>query len=424
VPAEAKIRLCVITQDLASGGIETRMARLLSALPRSDFELSWLSFHRGNPHLLELAGSAVEVEILPRHRTRRGVDARLLLRVAESLRRLRPDIVHVHNWSTSIYGILGARLAGVRRVIFESGGREQPEGATRRQRLLMSALAPHVDQLCSVCDLLSREMDGEWGVPAGSTRTMPTGIDLDRFERGDRRDARRALGLPQDAIVVGTVAMSRPIKRLDDLVAAAIPLMRADPRVHLLIIGSAEDGTISPSLRDAVARAGLADRTHLLGRLESTAQHLAAFDVFVNCSAFEGLSNAIIEAMASSLAIVATRVGGTPELITDGEHGLLVPAGAPELLGQAMARLVADDVLRQRLGKRASEQARARHGIAQMAEAYLQLHRELVARRSDGAMVHGINTVLGVLRSVGRASRDPRFLAPIAAASGSLPPLV
>jgi len=380
------------------------MARLCSALPRATFDLSWLSFHRGgNPFLLDLAGRDVTVQVLPRHPTRRGVDARLLLRVAESLRRLRPDIVHVHNWSTSLYGILGARLAGVKRVIYESGGREQPEGPTPRQRALMRALAPHVDELCSVCELLSREMDADWGVPAGTTRTMPTGLDLARFASGDRREARRRIGIPSNAIVIGTVAMFRPIKQLDDLIEAAVVAMHRDPRVHLLIVGSAEDGTVPEAARARFEAEGLAGRAHLPGRLEAPSRQLPAFDVFVNCSAFEGLSNAIIEAMASSIAVVVTAVGGNPELVIDGENGLLVPPSDPAALASAIGRLVSDEILRRRLGTQGRRVAEDRHGLAYMAEAYGRLHRDLAGRVDGGLVTLGFNAVRGVLRGVGAA---------------------
>ncbi|MCC7384348.1 MAG: glycosyltransferase [Deltaproteobacteria bacterium] len=398
--APERIRLCVITQDLASGGIETRMSRLLGQLPRSAFELSWVAFDRENPYLLETAGRDVAVRRIARREGVSGVDLSLIGRVAAHLRRIRPDIVHVHNWSTSIYGILGARIAGVRRVIFESGGRDTPQGPTPRQRAVRHALAPYVDQLTSVCVLLSREMDLSWGVPPGSTLTMPTGIELDRFGQSDPRAERARLGIPPEAIVIGTTAMFRPVKRIPDLVEAAIGVMRRDPRVHLLLIGGNDDGTPPDDLRAQVAEAGLAERVHLPGRLEDSALHLAAFDVFVNCSVFEGLSNAIIEAMAARLPVVATRVGGNPELISDGDNGLLVNPEEPAGLAQALERLIRDEGLRRQLGARGRVLAETHHGLARMVEAYVTLHRALKERRPEHPLEWGLRAMRSAVRGI------------------------
>lgn len=390
--------LCVFTQHLGTGGIETRMSRVIGGLPRPEFKVHWMGFGQPNPHLVRTAGPDVELTVFERDLNAPRIDGLLIGRIARRMREIRPDIVHVHNWSTSLYAILGARFGGARRVIFESGGREQPEGATRRQISMMRALRPHVDQLTSVSAFLSREMDDNWGVAPGSTRTMPTGIDLARFRGGDRARARQRLGVPEDAVVVGTIGMFRPVKRIEDLLEAGLALMPRHPRLHLVLVGSRHDGEVPADIKARAAAAGMTARVHLPGRLEDSATILPAFDVFVNASVFEGVSNAIIEAMAAALPVVATAVGGNPEVVFDGDDGFLIPPRDPDALARALERLLRDEALRQRLGARARAIAEAEHGIAGMVDAYAQLHRALLSRPDRPWWSSAARTARGLTR--------------------------
>ena len=371
-----KIRLCEVTPHLSDGGTETRVGRVLSGLSRDDFELHWIGFTVADPTLMQSAGPDVHIRAFEKHRSRLGVDLRLLAQVVAHLRRIEPDVVRVHNWAASLYGIVGARLAGVPRVLYEAAGRESPEGPTPRRLLAMRALAPMVDLHLAVCEHLAREAVAEWRVPRERVRVMPTGVDVERIQAGSRGEIRARLGIPADAFVVGTVGMVRAVKRIEDIVEAGVRVLREVPDAHLLVVGCNMMGEVPEHLRAMPAAAGVADRAHFPGRIFGAEHSVPALDVFVNASTFEGASNAIVEAMAAGAAIVATRTGGNVDVVAEGETGLLVPVARPDLLGDALLSLAHDRARTRALGQAGAHVAATRHRIRDMVGAYAQLFRE------------------------------------------------
>lgn len=375
-----KLRVCQLTPSLWSGGVEERMARILSALDRNRFELSWIGFGPIREALIERAGPDIHVTAIPRNPAG-GIEPSIITRLVWQLRRLRPDVMHVHNWSTGFYGIVAATVSGVNAVIYESAGRESPTAPLPRRQALMHALAPHVTCFTTVCEFLGKENEEYWGARPETIRVMPTGVDLERIASApNRQAARRTLGIPEDAFVIGALSVLRPVKRIPDLIAAVGKLASRNPKIHLVVAGNAL--RMSPeSLRERARELGLEDRFHMPGRIEDPPSILKAFDVFVNCSIFEGASNAIIEAMASGVSVVATRVGGTPELLSDGIHGLLVPPKDVDALAVALERMMTDEALRARCIANALSRAHRRHSFEHMVQAYSDLFIELGEER-------------------------------------------
>lgn len=406
------LSLCQLTTALSDGGIEERMARVLAELDRAEIAPTWLAFRAAdgappNRALLERAGGAIPHALIRRGRP--GLDPKLVREVAKHLRTFRPDILHVHNWSTSLYGILGARLARVPAVVYGVGGKEHAAGPTDRQRKVACTLAPLVDRFTTVCGFLADELSDTWGVPREDVVVIPTGIGLVEHGPEARAEARRALGLPEDAIVVGTTGADRPVKRLPDLFEACARAAAEDPRVHVLWIGAADGcgllrGDQSSDLLEIARAAGVAERCHAVGRRDDAARLAAAFDVFLNASEFEGTSNAILEAMAAGATVVATAVGGTPELLEHGAAGRLVPPRNVDALAAATARLVADPAARARLGEAGRRRVLARHTNAAMGAAYRDLYLEALEHRR-GAARKLLSSAAAALRAV--AHRSP-----------------
>jgi len=297
------------------------------------------------------------------------------LRMARVFRALRPDIVHTRNW-TCIDAILGARLAGVPHVIHGEHGREaaDPTGANRLRRRVRRALAPLVSQFVTVSRDLNRWLVEDVRVPARKVRTIYNGVDTDRFAPGDREAARRALDIPAGWGVVGTVGRLDPVKDQAGLLRAFAVASAQRPSV-LLIVG---DGPLRAEL-DALGRGlGLDDRLRLLGDRQDVAQILRALDCFVLPSVGEGISNAILEAMATALPVVATRVGGNVELVEDGETGLLVEVGQPEGLVRALECYLGDSGIARKHGAAARVRVEREFGLARMLTGYGDLYRSLV----------------------------------------------
>jgi len=184
-------------------------------------------------------------------------------------------------------------------------------------------------------------------VPVRKVKVIHNGLDLTRFEKGFRGGIRKALGIPLEEAVLVCVANFREAKGHEVLLEAVHLLMKEDASFSLWLVG---DGNLRPSIEAKVKALGLEKKTYLLGRRTDIPEILADADVFALASYWEGMPGAVMEAMASGLAVVATRVGGVPELVVDGGTGLLVPPGNPGALYSALKRLIMDPVLRLRMG--------------------------------------------------------------------------
>ena len=211
------------------------------------------------------------------------------------------------------------------------------------------------------------------GIDPNVVRYIPNGIPP--LEPANGSDVRAELGIPPDAPVVGSVSVLRAQKALDVLIDASEILAREFPRLRVLVAGH---GPLREGLEAHIRERGLAGIVTLLGRRRDVPALLAAFDVAVNSSDFEGTPLAVLEYMAAGKAIVATRVGGVPDLIEHGTHGLLVDRRDPAALARATAELLRNPTLRAELGENArSRQRREFHidvTVRQVEELYEALY--------------------------------------------------
>jgi glycosyltransferase involved in cell wall biosynthesis len=207
---------------------------------------------------------------------------------------------------------------------------------------------------------------------------IPTGTDLDRFKPSDRAAARAALGLPIDAKLIGIVATLRSWKGHRFLVSAMTDPRLADAR--LVLVG---DGPQEPALSAQIAELGLGERVMLAGRQDDVRPWLHALDVFVLPSTGnEGLPQALMQAMACELPVVTTAAGAIPELVRDGDNGLVVPAGNPAALAEAIARILDDPTLAGRLAAAGRREVEQKHTKTAMLDAMEGVFRAATAKRS------------------------------------------
>jgi glycosyltransferase involved in cell wall biosynthesis len=224
------------------------------------------------------------------------------------------------------------------------------------------------------------------GVSPGKIVVIHNGLDaapLDEMESRALRRRRRAellaeLGLSSDARIVGSVAGLRPVKGHRYLIEAAAKLMKADARVHLVLVG---DGELRDEIVAQIERLGIGARTRLLGLREDSARMAAAFDVAVLASLSEGLPNAVMEAMAAGAPVVATAVGGVPELIKDDETGFLVPPANSEALAARIQYALSHAPRASLAAMRGRQFIIERFGMERMVAAVERLYDEIIMRQ-------------------------------------------
>ena len=275
--------------------------------------------------------------------------------------RLRVDLVHYPHFDAPVHLMPVPVVATVH-------GKNYYADAGRRV-LAMRLLPTLGATVVAVSSDIRSYLEGALGVRG--VRVIPNGIDVHRYEGGNRAAARRTLGLDPEACIIGAVGNLYRVKGHAVLVEAVARL--GDPRLHVVIAGRGEE---EAALRRQAASAGMGDRLHLLGFREDVPQLLAAFDFYALPSFSEGQSLALIEAMAAGLPIVASRVGGNPEILTDGEHGLLCGAGDAEALAAALRRLIADPAAAGRLAEAGRARARAEFSLEAMVKRYRRLYAE------------------------------------------------
>ena len=304
-----------------------------------------------------------------------------------------PDILHTRGWGT-IDGIFAARAAGVPRVIHGEHGREaaDPEGQNRKRNVIRRCLSPLVDRFVSVSDDLKNWLTHTVGIPERKVVRIHNGVDTQKFAPvsaiGCQLSAvggqfvpdgalRRALSLPPDAIVIGAVGRLDAVKDHRSLLQAFAKIAVADKRVRLVIVG---DGPMRGQIAAQIKQLQIGDHVQLLGERQDISELLKTFDVFTLTSIAEGISNTVLEAMASGLPIVATSVGGNPELVEHGVSGHLIPAQDVSALASALLGYVRDSDLRRSHGSAARRRAVDQFSLERMATEYANLYLSVMDR--------------------------------------------
>ena len=363
-----------VVHSLETGGLENGVVNLVNRESGQFRHVVVCMSGSGAMH--ERLDASVEVVTIGK---RPGNDVRAFARLVRVFRRLGPGIVHSRNWPT-VDAIPAARVAGVSRVVHSEHGREfsDPDGRNARRRLARRLLAPLVSHFVAVSNDLRAWLVAEVGIPPRKVTTIHNGVNLDRFGVVEKRGAREQLGLPAEALVIGTVGRLDPVKDQAALVRALAGLLPGHPETWLVIVGDgpcrADLGRLSRELR-------VEDRVRLLGQRSDVPVVLSAMDVFALPSIAEGMSNTVLEAMATGLPVVATRVGGSPELVADGVTGRLVPRSHERALCEALATYLEDADLREVHGKAARQRAIERFGLDRMCQGYVDVYRRVLAGR-------------------------------------------
>jgi sugar transferase (PEP-CTERM/EpsH1 system associated) len=367
-PVDA-VRVMHVVAALRSGGMERGVVKLVNGLDPTRVRSMICSTQPAGP-LRDEVESTVPVFELDR---RDGNDIRLPRDLYRLFRRERPDIVHTHAWGTLLEGLLAARLARVPVVVHGEHGTLQ---LRRYQRYLQRWGWSAADQVLSVSSRLADRMAAQTGFARDRIHTIRNGVDLSRFGAIEPMLARAALGVAATSRVIVTVGRLVPVKAHRMLLDSVALLRGRHPDATLILAG---DGPLKGPLTEQAAALSLGDSVRFLGERADVETVLAAGDVFVLSSDSEGLSNTILEAMASRLPVVATDVGGAAELVRPGETGWLVRPYSAAALAEALDAALSDGETRQAMGRAGRRRAEAEFGLDAMVRRYERLYCEAAA---------------------------------------------
>ncbi len=291
------------------------------------------------------------------------------------------DVLHVHRGKEHWLAALANRRAGASRTLVRTRHIVQPVRPHALNRWLYGRATDHI---VTVSEAIRRQLVAGGLADGERVTALPGGVDAERFRPGPRpadpAGLRGRLGLTADTPLVGLVSGFRVMKGQQTVVEAAARLAAERRPFHLLLIGQ---GPLAPRIRAQIEAASLGDHVSVLGFVEDLPATMAGLDVALY-SALEsdGMSRVLFEYLAAGVPVVASRVGVVPEILKDGVSALLVPAGEPEPLAAAIARLLADAPLRRRMGEAGRALVEARYSGARLAERLLALYRSGSCPRS------------------------------------------
>jgi sugar transferase (PEP-CTERM/EpsH1 system associated) len=364
------------------GGLENGLVNLINRIPAERFRHAIVSLTDYSAFRQRIQRSDIPVFALNKPP---GNSPATLVRLWRLLRRLRPDIVHTRNLG-ALEAALPAALAGVPVRIHGEHGRDVDDldGTNTRRQIVRRLYKPFVHQYIALSQDLASYLRHKIRVPTSRIAQIYNGVDSERFHpAGERRDSvPHADFAGPGHFVIGSVGRMQDVKDPLTLARAFARLMEtmpgAEQRLRLVMVG---DGPLRERVHLALAEAGVAQYAWLPGERNDVARIMRSFDLFVLPSLAEGISNTILEAMATGLPVLATAVGGNPELIQAGVTGTLVPRDDPESMARAMRAYAESSELCRRHGSEARGAIERKFGLEAMVNAYMAIYDKLLASR-------------------------------------------
>ena len=357
------------------GGLENGIVNLLNHMPRSTYRHVVLALTEVTEFRRRVLRD--DVEFIALHKPP-GHGVWLYPALFRLFRTLKPAIVHSRNLA-ALETVIPAWLAGVPMRVHGEHGRDVDDldGNSRRYQWMRRLYRPFVNHYCALSKELRDYLVDKVNVPPARITQIYNGVDSERFQRGD--EGRLTIdGCPfggPEHWLIGTVGRMQSVKNQVSLAHAFVRALQLDPalrtRLRLVMIG---DGPLRAECQAILANAGVSKLAWLPGERHDVANIMRGLDCFVLPSLAEGVSNTILEAMASGLPVIATNVGGNAELVTHGLTGELVPAANPQSLAESLLKLAGDPVMARAMGRAGRASAEARFSMQAMVSAYCGIY--------------------------------------------------
>jgi sugar transferase (PEP-CTERM/EpsH1 system associated) len=375
------VKVVHVVHRFDTGGMENGMVNLFNNMDAGKFEHVVIALSDFSDFRQRITAQPVEFHALHRQP---GHDLAWMPRLWKLLRKLKPDLVHTRNLS-ALEAQFVAAAAGIRATIHGEHGRDVFDlyGKNWKYNLLRRAAQPLVYRYIAVSQDLAGWLEATIHVPQKKIRQIYNGVDCVKFHpRGQTRpDVLPPDFATDESFVIGSVGRMAEVKDYPTLVRAFIRLVRdnagAKRRARLVIAG---EGVARQQCMQLLTEAGLSDQAWLPGERHDIADIMRALDVFVLPSLNEGISNTILEAQASGLPVIATRVGGNVELVEEGINGCLFAPGDEAVLAQALLTYFQDEAMLDQQGSEARKRVESRFSIPAMARAYETVYEQVLTR--------------------------------------------
>ena len=358
-------RIGLVIGQLTYGGAESQLYELAHHLARDHTVFVYCLSSKDQPYGDRLRAAGVEVRVLPANGS---LDWSRVRRLAAALRADRIELVHAYLFIASAYAYLATRrLPGV--VLVGSARNCKLEPSAVRRFVLRRAFGACDAVLCN-SEEMARFATRHYGAPESRLHVVYNGVDLDRFSARGRVDGQ--------SLRIGTVGRLERQKNFDVFVDAAGLVLKRHPNALFEVVG---EGSLRAEVEGKVAAEGLSEHVRLVGTQADVPGFLSTLDQFWLTSDWEGTPNVVLEAMAASVPVVATAVGGTPEIVADGETGFLVPPGDAPAVAEAALSLAGDPATASAMSRASRRRVEERYSTVRMTEATLAVYAAASDRR-------------------------------------------
>jgi glycosyltransferase involved in cell wall biosynthesis len=378
-----RIRVLAFVTVFEVGGTERQLVALTKGLDRSRFDIRVACFRPSGPFLAEIEAQGISVVSYP-IRNLHGLNTiREQFRLARDLRRDRTEILHAFNFYPNMFAIPAARLAGVPVIIATL--RDMGDLWTPMQRRAQRWVCRLAHRVVANAEAVREQAVSE-GYDPGKVSVIRNGLDLSLLSTTPNHVAHRdALGVPPHVPVVAVFSrLNHNVKGISWYLDAAARVMTLHQDVQFLVVG---DGPLRSSLEEQAARLGLGERIRFTGYRSDIAETMTSVSISVIPSESEGLSNVLLESMRAELPVIATRVGGTPEVIEDGQSGLLVPPRDAESLARAIISLLEDPARASMLARAGRRRVERLFDLGRMVRETESLYTEMLFRETTGSQI-------------------------------------
>jgi len=366
---------------LGIGGLENGLINLINQMPTDKYRHMIICLKGSTQFRERLQRKDVQIIDLQK---KEGQDWGSFVSLYKILKQYKVDIIHTRNLAAIEYQA-PAFFAGVKYRVHSEHGWDtfDPEGNNKKYQILRRLISPLIQVFIPLSLHLQNYLIKKVGIPEQKINRICNGVDIKKFYPAKVKQS--VLDCPlvfdEKVITVGTVGRMHGVKDQLTLVRAFITLLKAHPelvgRINLILIG---DGPLREQAIELLENSQLQKYTWLPGEREDIAEIMRSLDIFVLPSQAEGISNTILEAMATGLPVIATAVGGNPELVKEGETGLLVPSSDPEAMATALLSLIADNPKRQQQGESSHQSIVDNFSIQAMVNKYIDVYDSLSSR--------------------------------------------